>query len=45
MNSGKQKILTVKSRYSFIKILTGSDLSIRRLPLMSVTSEKPEPNV
>jgi len=41
MNSGKQKTLTVKSRYSFIKILTGSDLSIRRLPLMSVTSEKP----
>jgi uncharacterized protein len=35
----------IKNRYSFVKILTGSDLSIRRLPLMSVTSEKSGPVV
>jgi len=34
-----------KISYSSLKILTGSDLSRRRLPLMSVTCEKKEPVV
>lgn len=34
-----------KLRYSFLKILTGSDLSHRRLPLMSATSGEPGPVV
>lgn len=38
MKSQEQEI-----EYSFIKILTGSDLSIRRLPLMSVKSKNPGP--
>ncbi len=32
-----------KIKYSFLKILTGSDLSRRRLPLMIVVSPKPGP--
>jgi len=35
----------VKVSYSFLKILTGSDLSRRRLPLMSATSTEPGPVV
>lgn len=35
----------VRLRYSFLKILTGSDLSQRRLPVMSATSGEPGPVV
>ena len=35
----------LRIRYSFLKILTGSDLSRRRLPLMSAVSGKPGPVV
>jgi predicted deacylase len=35
----------VRISYSFQKILTGSDLSRRRLPLMSATSASPGPVV
>lgn len=35
----------VKTSYSFVKILTGSDLSRRRLPLMSAISPTPGPVV
>lgn len=35
----------VKIHYSFIKIMTGSDLSHRRLPLMSAESKNPGPLV
>jgi len=35
----------VKVSYSFIKIMTGSDLSLRRLPLMSAKSANPGPVV
>lgn len=35
----------VKNHYSFKKIMTGSDLSRRRLPLMCATSENPGPVV
>ncbi|GJM04794.1 MAG: succinylglutamate desuccinylase [marine bacterium B5-7] len=45
MSSNDRKADVIKSRYAFVKILTGSDLSIRRLPLMSVTSEKSGPVV
>ena len=41
----KNRIAPGKCSYTFKKILTGSDLSIRRLPLMSVTSEKKGPVV
>ena len=36
---------SVKISYSFLKILTGSDLSLRRLPLMSAVSVHPGPVV
>ncbi len=36
-------IAPVKIHYSFMKILTGSDLSLRRLPFMSAVSAKPGP--
>jgi len=39
------KTTQVKIHYSFLKILTGSDLSQRRLPLMSAKSENPGPLV
>ncbi|MCI0654523.1 MAG: succinylglutamate desuccinylase/aspartoacylase family protein [Methylococcaceae bacterium] len=35
----------VKIHYSFKKVMTGSDLSLRRLPLMCVTSANPGPVV
>ncbi len=35
--------MAVKIHYSFKKIMTGSDLSRRRLPLMSAVSDKPGP--
>ncbi|MBN1159484.1 MAG: succinylglutamate desuccinylase/aspartoacylase family protein [Bacteroidales bacterium] len=35
----------IKQHYSFIKILTGSDLSRRRIPFMSVRSEMEGPTV
>lgn len=35
----------VKISYSFLKILTGSDLSRRRLPLMAASSARPGPSV
>lgn len=41
----KLKTASVKIRYSFIKILTGSDLSRRRLPFMSAVSPNPGPVV
>lgn len=37
--------MAVKLHYSFKNILTGSDLSRRRLPLMSAVSDKPGPLV
>ena len=40
----KKKVFT-RIKYSFIKILTGSDLSNRRLPLMAAESAKPGPVV
>lgn len=36
---------TVRRKYAFIKILTGSDLSIRRLPLMTAISGRAGPVV
>ncbi len=39
------KTLPVKIRYSFMRILTGSDLSLRRLPMMSAISKEPGPVV
>ncbi len=39
------KAAPVRVSYSFLKILTGSDLSRRRLPLMSATSAKAGPVV
>ena len=39
----KRALLKPRTRYSFLKILTGSDLSIRRLPVMSVSSRNPGP--
>lgn len=41
----KSKKIAQKVRYSFLKILTGSDLSRRRLPFMSVESVNPGPVV
>jgi predicted deacylase len=37
--------VSVKISYSFLKILTGSDLSRRRLPLMRAKSQRPGPVV
>ncbi|MBN2138188.1 MAG: succinylglutamate desuccinylase/aspartoacylase family protein [Sedimentisphaerales bacterium] len=45
MRPEKVKKASQKVSYSFLKILTGSDLSRRRLPLMSVVSSKPGPVV
>ncbi len=42
---GTHKSLPVKFHYSFMKIMTGSDLSLRRLPLMSAESANPGPLV
>ena len=39
------KNLSQKIKYSFLKILTGSDLSRRRLPFMSIESINPGPVV
>ena len=36
---------SVKISYSFLRILTGADLSLRRLPLMSARSSRPGPVV
>lgn len=41
----RQPVLPVDIRYSFMKILTGSDLSRRRLPVMSAVSTNPGPVV
>jgi len=41
----KNKDQLQKVRYSFLKILTGSDLSRRRLPLMAIESVNPGPVV
>jgi len=43
--SSRVQMPPVKMSYSFLKILTGSDLSRRRLPLMSATSHNPGPVV
>jgi predicted deacylase len=45
MKANPDKKFTQKIRYSFIKILTGSDLSRRRLPFMSLESINPGPVV
>jgi len=45
MKANPDKKLSQKVRYSFIKILTGSDLSRRRLPFMSLESVNPGPVV
>jgi len=45
MKANQNKKLSQKIRYSFIKILTGSDLSRRRLPFMSIESVSPGPVV
>ncbi len=45
MKAGKDNSTPQKVSYSFIKILTGSDLSRRRLPFMSIQTEKPGPVV
>ena len=45
MKTPKNKDLLQKVRYSFLKILTGSDLSRRRLPFMVIESVNPGPVV
>lgn len=40
-----EKSLRTKVRYSFLKILTGSDLSRRRLPQMRLSSPNPGPTI
>ncbi|UCG55970.1 MAG: succinylglutamate desuccinylase/aspartoacylase family protein [Phycisphaerales bacterium] len=45
MATGKSQGVPQKVRYSFLKILTGSDLSRRRLPFMSVESAEQGPVV
>ena len=45
MQGGKSKRTKQKIKYSFLKILTGSDLSRRRLPFMSIESPAPGPVV
>ncbi|MFB0524428.1 MAG: succinylglutamate desuccinylase/aspartoacylase family protein [Phycisphaerae bacterium] len=45
MKTNQDKKPSQKIRYSFIKILTGSDLSRRRLPFMSIESANPGPVV
>jgi len=45
MNVNKNKNYTQKVKYSFLKILTGSDLSRRRLPFMIIESINPGPVV
>ena len=44
VQSGREKSLN-KVRYSFLKILTGSDLSRRRLPQMRLSSPTPGPGI
>jgi len=44
-NNLKHSTAPVKVSYAFIKIMTGSDLSLRRLPLMSAKSVNPGPVV
>ena len=41
----KSIVPPVKLHYSFMKILTGSDLSHRKLPVMSAVSEVPGPHI
>lgn len=45
MKANKNKNQQQKIRYSFLKILTGSDLSRRRLPFMVIESVNPGPVV
>lgn len=45
MRANKNKNDKQKVKYSFLKILTGSDLSRRRLPFMSIESVNPGPVV
>lgn len=45
MKTTKNKDQLQKVRYSFLKILTGSDLSRRRLPFMAIESPNPGPVV
>ena len=45
MKTAKNKEQLQKVRYSFLKILTGSDLSRRRLPFMVIESPNPGPVV
>ena len=45
MKANENKNQSQKVKYSFLKILTGSDLSRRRLPFMAVESIKPGPVV
>jgi predicted deacylase len=45
MNLDKNRNYPQKVKYSFLKILTGSDLSRRRLPFMTIESVNPGPVV
>jgi predicted deacylase len=45
MNVNKNRNYRQKVKYSFLKILTGSDLSRRRLPYMTIESVNPGPVV
>ena len=45
MKADRNKRMLQKVKYSFLKILTGSDLSVRRLPFMSVVSANHGPVV
>jgi len=45
VKTAKNKDQLQKVRYSFLKILTGSDLSRRRLPFMAIESSNPGPVV
>jgi len=45
LNTTKNKDNLQKVKYSFLKILTGSDLSRRRMPFMAVESSNPGPVV
>ncbi len=45
MQSDRSKRVPQKIKYSFLKILTGSDLSRRRLPFMAIESAEPGPVV
>jgi predicted deacylase len=45
MQNGRSRRVPQRIKYSFLKILTGSDLSRRRLPFMAIESAEPGPVV